>query len=241
MYRLIIADDEEPVLNQLSQGVDWEKYGFQLCGTANSGTEALALINSIRPHLLITDVRMDDMDGLSVLAKVSQEFPETRVIIFSAYNLFEYAQKAILYSAIAYLTKPLNLKQLEEALHKVTQNLHDGNQNDTSENAVDMARAYMREHFAEKITLEHVAEICFVHPSHLSRLFRTKYNTTFSSYLTELRIKQAAHLLLMTDMRIPKVAEMTGYDDYSYFCRVFHKTLGVTPLEYRCHGSGDKR
>ena len=126
MYRLVIADDEDAVRRCLISDVPWERYGFSLCGEAASGSQALELVERLRPHLLITDIRMDDISGLSVLEQVRSRFPATQVVILSACSLFEYAQQAVLYSAAGYLTKPIESEQLEPVLAKVCAQLNKG-------------------------------------------------------------------------------------------------------------------
>ena len=234
MYRLVIADDEPAVLSYMVKEIPWENYGFQICGEAGSGREALALVEKLHPHLLITDIRMDDMSGLQVLERVRTEFPQTQVVMLSAYSLFEYAQQAILHSAAGYLVKPIEMNQLEEVLKKVQSGLKEPAAI-AVEQPAELAREYIRAHFHERLTLERVATACFVHPNHLSRLFRTHYNTTFSDYLTHVRMVHAKEKLRMSDQSVREIASEVGYDDYSYFCRVFRKEMGVTPLEYRCN------
>lgn len=234
MYRLVIADDEEAVRTYLANEIPWNDYGFRLCGTASGGKEALDLVERMRPHLLITDIRMDDMSGLTVLEQVRSLYPNTQVVILSAYGLFEYAQQAIIHSAAGYLIKPVEKEELEKTLRKVVSLLQHGHMDGTG-NPIELAREYMRAHYEEKLTLEQVSTVCFVHPTHLSRLFRTHYNMTFSDYLTEVRIEKAAQLLLESEYRVRDISQRVGYEDYSYFCRVFRKIMGSTPLEYRCN------
>lgn len=237
MLRLLLADDEESALNDLAKQWRWEDWGFRVCGTATNGVQALGLVDALRPDLLITDIRMNDLDGITLLQRVREKYPETRVALVSAYSNFEYAQKAVLFSADAYLTKPVTYEQISEMLEKVRRELKAGDVQPLT-GTVDRAKAYIDQHYSEKLTLEQVSSACFVHPSHLSRLFHQKLDTTFTDYLTRVRMEHAAWLLLQGELRVTDIAAQIGYDDYSYFCRVFRKAMGTTPLEYQLNVRG---
>lgn len=84
-----------------------------------------------------------------------------------------------------------------------------------------------------EFSLQELAEIAFVSSQHLSREFKKETGITFIDYLTRVRIKNAAKLLLNENMKIYEVAEKTGYSNQHYFSSAFKKTLGISPAEYR--------
>lgn len=88
-------------------------------------------------------------------------------------------------------------------------------------------------HFSEPISLATLAEKYYRNPSYLSRTFKARYNVSIVSFLTEVRVEQAKILLKTTDYRISKIAGIVGYPDEKYFCRVFKKTCGLSPNDYR--------
>lgn len=99
---------------------------------------------------------------------------------------------------------------------------------------------YLQKHYMEEITLETVAEKYYFNPSYFSTLFKNYSGTSFSSYLTELRMKKAKELLASTDDKVKEIAVKAGYRDPNYFIRAFKKFYGYTPDEYRRLKAKDK-
>ncbi|MEK4329453.1 response regulator transcription factor [Paenibacillus sp. FSL R7-0297] len=124
MLKVLFADDEPLMLEGLRFLVDWEILNFEVCGEALDGEDALELIHSTRPDLVITDVRMPVIDGLELIKRASESVFRPKFIIFSGYADFEYAKRALKYGVSNYLTKPLDEKELTEALQRVTDQIH---------------------------------------------------------------------------------------------------------------------
>ncbi len=119
MYRAVIADDEPFMLEGMRLMIDWARCGFELCGEAATAQEALRLIDTRKPHLLITDVRMPGMLGTDLAAIVNRYHPDVTVLFFSGYRDFTYAQAAIRTHAFGYLLKPIDVEEVEATLLKV--------------------------------------------------------------------------------------------------------------------------
>ena len=103
LIKVFIAEDEIIVREGLRDMIPWEKYGFEFVGDAPDGEMALPLIRKLKPDVLITDIKMPFMDGLSLSNIISREFPETKIIIISGYSDFEYARQAIELNVDQYL------------------------------------------------------------------------------------------------------------------------------------------
>lgn len=114
MIDVLIVDDEKRIREGISKNIEWEENGINICGTASSGIEALDMIDSMMPGIVITDISMSDMDGLELLEIISQTYSSIKVILISGYKDFEYAQKAVSLNAYSYLTKPLDSDKLLE-------------------------------------------------------------------------------------------------------------------------------
>ena len=95
MLKVFLVEDESVIRDGLRDNIPWEQYGFRFVGEAADGEMALPLIRKARPDVLITDIKMPCMDGLSLSRIVSKEFPEMKIIIISGYDDFEYARQAI--------------------------------------------------------------------------------------------------------------------------------------------------
>jgi two-component system response regulator YesN len=94
-------------------------------------------------------------------------------------------------------------------------------------------KKYIREHMTEDITVKDIAAQLHFNPQHLMRAFKTKTGSCVMEYVTKTRMETAKKILSDTKLPIKEVAHMTGYVDYAYFTRVFHKKYGISPTEYR--------
>jgi two-component system, response regulator YesN len=123
LYRAVIVDDEPFMLEGMRLMIDWSGCGFTLCGEASTAQEALHLIDTFKPHLLITDVKMPGMLGTDLAVIVHHYHPDTVLLFFSGYRDFAYAQSAIKSKAFAYLNKPIDKDEVHQTLHAVRKEL----------------------------------------------------------------------------------------------------------------------
>ncbi len=115
--KVVIADDEALSRNGLRQYVPWESIGLELVGCAQNGREALDMIKEHDAQLVITDIKMPQMDGLELIQTLYEQKIKTVAIIISAYDEFEYVQKAIRYELVMdYILKPLVIQDLCEKI-----------------------------------------------------------------------------------------------------------------------------
>lgn len=119
MYRVVIVDDEPFMLEGMRLMIDWAAYGFELCGEASSAQAALHMVDTLRPHLLITDVRMPGMQGTDLAVIVSHYHPEVMLLFFSGFKDFAFAQSAIRSHAFGYLVKPIDPDEVHDTLRRV--------------------------------------------------------------------------------------------------------------------------
>ena len=90
LYSIILVDDEEEVRKSIIKQIDWESAGFKVVGDAENGEDGLEKIELLEPNVVLTDIRMPYMDGLTLTEKIRQRYPSTKVVIFSGYDDFEY-------------------------------------------------------------------------------------------------------------------------------------------------------
>lgn len=120
--RVIIADDEKYVRLALKDTLQHLTIPIEVVGEATDGREAYELCLTYRPDILITDICMPEEDGFVLLEKVRQDFPDLPVIIYSGYDDFSFAQRAIRYKIAEYLLKPVDEEKLEEAINNIRNN-----------------------------------------------------------------------------------------------------------------------
>ncbi len=116
MYKLILVDDESEICQGLREVVHFESIGFTVAGEARNGVEALRLCEALEPDLIITDIRMPLMDGLTLCRNVRRILPTAQFIILSGYDDFEYARQAIEIKTMGYLLKPISASEFVEVL-----------------------------------------------------------------------------------------------------------------------------
>lgn len=121
--KVFLVEDESVVREGLRDNMPWQQFGYQFVGEAGDGEMALPLIRKTKPDVLITDIKMPFMDGLSLSHIVGQEFPEMKIIIISGYDDFEYARRAIKEGVEQYLLKPITRRTLQKALTEVKEKI----------------------------------------------------------------------------------------------------------------------
>lgn len=119
MLKVLIADDEKSIREGLACLINWNDYGFTVVGAAGNGVEALSFIRTHRPDLLVTDIRMPDMNGLELIEQVRSFDSKIKIVILSGHDSFEYAKSAIKYNTEQYLLKPVEEEELIECLKKI--------------------------------------------------------------------------------------------------------------------------
>jgi two-component system response regulator YesN len=117
MLKIVVIDDEIHLRNLIKSFIP-EGLGIKVVGEAADGTGGLEMCVRLKPHIVITDIRMPEMDGLALIEKLSQILPDIKVIVVSGFSEFAYAQKALQFGAVGYLLKPLEEKDLYQALKK---------------------------------------------------------------------------------------------------------------------------
>ena len=124
LYRVMIVDDEPFVRKGLRSLINWESYNFSICYEADNGRDALKLAKDFRPDLIITDIKMPEMDGLELVKKcVENADIESKYIILTGFSNFEYAQRSMGYGVCNYILKPVEEEEIIETLIKLNKEL----------------------------------------------------------------------------------------------------------------------
>ncbi|WP_256759744.1 response regulator [Cohnella sp. WQ 127256] len=119
MYKVIFADDEATFRTYFKRVIDWNAHGFEICGEAKNGLEALELIEQVRPDIAFIDINMPYMNGMDLAAKVKEQYPSTFILLVTGHSEFEYARKAVKIGVDDYILKPFDEDELLVALAKV--------------------------------------------------------------------------------------------------------------------------
>lgn len=128
MYSVLVVDNEPIIRRGLIQCMDWQALGCQVQGDAADGEEALALMEQHPVDILITDVRMPGMDGLQLTREVRSRYPDTKVILVTAYSEFEYAQEAVRQQVVDFIIKPTSEEKIRAAVLRAKEQLRSDSQ-----------------------------------------------------------------------------------------------------------------
>lgn len=118
-WKVLIADDEPIIREGIRESVDWDSLGMTVVGEAEDGEEALELALQHDVHILLADLNMPIMNGITLIKHIREKLPECRILIITGHDEFAYAQQAIRLQVDDYILKPVNREQLQSVLARL--------------------------------------------------------------------------------------------------------------------------
>jgi YesN/AraC family two-component response regulator len=261
MYKVLLVDDERIIRDGISKMINWEALGLILAGTAKNGLEAYEFIKGNPPDIVITDIKMPDMDGLELISRIREENEDIHFIILSGYGEFDFASRAMKHGIRHYLLKPCNeekiIEVLKETLKDIKSNeeknrlLSEANKNLISQQTRALNESSSKKHGRvvneiikcieenignEDLSLNWIAEkVMFMNVDYLGKTFYRELNEKFPDYVLRVRMEKAKELMESEkEYRFYEISEMVGIpDNPQYFSQLFKKYTGYTPTEYR--------
>ena len=234
---VLLVDDEIMIREGFKRLFDWEAHGCQVVGEAADGMEALSKIDSLLPDIVIMDINIPIMNGLKVIQTARMKHPNMAFVIVSGYDDFSYCRDALRMQITDYLLKPVNYEEFGACIDNLKISLFRqqaaSEPEQQEERTITGLTRYLQEHLAEEISLSLLAEEFHLSSQYISQLFKSEIGVGFLAYLTNIRMEHAKKLLLTTPLSIADVAERSGYGDYRVFTKVFRKSEGITPSQYR--------
>ena len=234
---IMIVDDEPKIRNGLSRLLDG-RGNWHVTGTYADGMDALKNMAFRRPDVIITDIRMPEVNGLDMIDRMRETDRDAYIIILSGYSDFGFAQRAIELGVTRYLTKPTKKRELLGVLEEIERRLP-GEQKGEEEKKevtnlmVQKAMDYIALNYSGKISLKEIAQELYLSPNYLSELFKRHTGKNISEYITQFRLEKARRYLQQPEYKIGDVAELVGFSDQRYFSSMFKRRYGMTPNEYR--------
>ena len=228
MRRAVIVDDEELSIDLIKYLIKRYEFPIEIVGQASSGDEALEVINSVKPDIVFLDIRMPVLNGLEVMEKIKAiQNSAISFIVITAYGYFEYAQASLRLGAKDILLKPIEPELFFETVERVLG--YKRSENTIFNNILE----YINNNYYEEIELKDCAEKYHTSSSYIARMFKKYCNSSFITYLNDVRIKKALELLKDTDLSIKEVSFKVGYNNLNYFYKIFKKNTGVTPNMFK--------
>ncbi|MEI4768650.1 response regulator [Psychrobacillus sp. FJAT-51614] len=242
MKRVLLVDDERWVRKALMWSIRKLNLSLQIVHECANGLEALDWIKRNDVDLVLTDIRMPVMDGLTLVKELNKLDRNLDCIVISVHDEFQIVQQAIRSGVTDYLLKPIEEEDLKDCLEKwLNKQKEVGEENKTPTivdeafpaSTIDQVLAYLETTPLRQVSLTDAAKSVHLNPSYLSQLFKQQLNTKFVDYLTELRIQEGKRLLLNTTLKMSEIADRVGYSEVAYFSNNFKKMTGYSPSEFR--------
>lgn len=237
--KLLIVDDEKMMQEYIKFVIHEENLDITVFEASN-GEEAIAVTENIKPDVIFMDIKMPQVNGLEAAEAIRQQQPSAVIIFLSAYDKFEYAQKALRLGAYDYLLKPIPPKELKSLLIKLMgrkpqqdKEAVEDNEGVYEDDIILKAKEYIDAHYESKIHLRDLSDYVGLSPSYFSKFFKQKQKVNFSNYVNQVRIQKAKELMRNPNLNLNEISYRVGYEDLSYFSVVFQRYEGVTPTTYR--------
>ncbi len=253
MYKVLIVEDEDIIRKGIAYTMDWMDMQCTIVGEAANGQEGLEKIDSLKPDIVLVDIMMPVMDGIEMIrqAKNAEDY-NFKSIILTSYADFDYAKKAIDLDVSAYLMKPVDEDELKKDVLKIISEIEKEREyiqfaekkaaaediseifikSDKENDYVKQVLQITKERYAEKISIESLAEEMGVSASYLSRKFKGATGSSYLDFLNKYRVQQAIKLLETGKYKVYEVSDLTGFTDYKHFNTVFKRYTGQAPSEF---------
>ena len=253
MYKVMFVDDEPWAVVDMIHSIPWMDSGFEVSGYFDKPTLAYKQILEHQPDLVFTDIRMPAWDGFELIKQCREAGSESEFIILSSYSDFPLAKQAIRASVLDYCLKPVNPGAMIDLLEEMRTLLDDKKieqeHSGLDEGSFKTAEAhehfnamlgFIKEHYHSRLAMTHLAEHFHYNKNYICHLFKKHANTTFTTYLTQVRINEAKRLLRDGALSQGDIAAKVGFRDYYYFNKVFKAECGITPFQYQLkHSKGN--
>lgn len=226
--RVLLVDDEIMIREGFKKLFDWEAHECVIVGEAADGMEAITKIDKEQPDIVIMDINIPIINGLKVIQLSRVKYPSMAFVIVSGYDDFSYCREALRLQITDYILKPVNYEEFGSCIDRLKISLYNNEVKEKpvvkKERVITGITKYMQDHLSEEFHLN---------SQYISQLFKNEIGVNFLTYLTNIRMEHAKKLLLSTSLSIAEVSEQSGYGDYRVFTKVFKKSEGITPSQYR--------
>ena len=239
----MIADDEPLIRRGIKQLIDLSSLQIEEIYEASTGEEALKVFEEFKPEIVLMDINMPKMDGITLAQLARAEFPQLRIIFLTGYDYVDYLLSAVKLGVDDYILKPVTKTEIESLLVKVVSKLNEeekqrrllelANKNTNQSESVHFEKLILEQLSNPELSLVGLAKQLGFSSNYLSMLIKKELGKSFQEFVTEQRIQMAKRLLLSTDMKIYEVAQAVGIEDMNYFSYRFKSIVGITPKKFR--------
>jgi two-component system response regulator YesN len=251
MYRVLIVDDEPWVLKGILNTFKWDDFGFEVIADTTDPLLAYEMILKQQPDVVMTDIRMPELTGIDLMKLSREQGIKAEFIIISGAADFHYAQESIRLGCFDYMLKPLQFEEADTLLDRLSHHLGSAvlPQDDAvrevelkagslelspliNENFKELLD-YVNHHYEDDLVLRELSNKFYINYTYCCDLFQKVTKSTFTDYVTRLRMNKAEQILKESHLSIDEVSRIVGYKDCNYFNKVFKKWFGITSTSYR--------
>jgi transcriptional regulatory protein len=231
---LLIADDENLELKVLEKTVKKHFVDELEIFASSNGRKASQICDEMKPDIALLDIEMPGMNGIELAKYIKEKYADCIIIFITAYDRFDYAIEAIHIKAFDYLLKPWKEERLCELINMAIENVRSMQKTDSIVHSQkDVIKDYIDRNYKKDISAKDVAGILGYSDVYFSKVFKQLFDDNFINYLTKIRIDRAKLLLKDVSFNIKEVGKSVGYADSNYFTKVFKRSIGMSPSEYR--------
>lgn len=231
---LLIADDENLELKVLEKTVKKHFVDELEIFASSNGRKASQICDEVKPDIALLDIEMPGMNGIELAKYIKEKYADCIIIFITAYDRFDYAIEAMHIKAFDYLLKPWKEERLCELINTAIENVRSMQKTDSIVHSQkDVIKDYIDRNYKKDISAKDVAGILGYSDVYFSKIFKQLFDDNFINYLTKIRIDRAKLLLKDVSFNIKEVGKSVGYADSNYFTKVFKRSVGMSPSEYR--------
>lgn len=231
---LLIADDENLELKVLEKTVKKHFVDELEIFASSNGRKASQICDEVKPDIALLDIEMPGMNGIELAKYIKEKYADCIIIFITAYDRFDYAIEAMHIKAFDYLLKPWKEERLCELINTAIENVRSMQKTDSIVHSQkDIIKDYIDRNYKKDISAKDVAGILGYSDVYFSKVFKQLFDDNFINYLTKIRIDRAKVLLKDVSFNIKEVGKSVGYADSNYFTKVFKRSIGMSPSEYR--------
>ena len=229
---LLIADDENLELKVLEKTVKKHFVDELEIFASSNGRKASQICDEVKPDIALLDIEMPGMNGIELAKYIKEKYTNCIIIFITAYDRFDYAIEAMHIKAFDYLLKPWKEERLCELINTAIENVRSMQKTDSIVHSQkDIIKDYIDRNYKKDISAKDVAGILGYSDVYFSKVFKQLFDDNFINYLTKIRIDRAKVLLKDISFNIKEVGKSVA--DSNYFTKVFKRSIGISPSEYR--------
>ena len=260
--KVLMVEDEELTREGLYKCIPWESLGITEVHMAEDGEEGLRKALELRPDIVMADVRMPRMDGITMAFEIRKRWKKCRFIFISGYCDKEYLMSAIQLSAVNYIEKPIEPSEIVDALKKSILQVEEERRRaameeeyrahfkgvleeipeedlvpaswQSSTHMADRIERYIQDNFSDiNLSLTKLADEFELSKQYMCWLYKKEKNETINQSIIRIRIKWAKEYMRRNPfVKIKDVAARAGFADSSYFIKIYKKNEQMTPADY---------